>query len=441
MKKEDILKTIADLNFWGREQNIGMRRQGYIQQIARYAKAQEDIITVIGVRRSGKTTIVKQFLASLFDEGIEKEQTLYINFEDPKFEPFLSTGLLSDIYDAYKSEINPDKKTFLVFDEIQNVLGWEKWVRLMQEKKENVKMILTGSSAKLLTAELATVLTGRTLRTEVFPLSFSEFLLFKKVPIENPYEKITKEKEIQKKLQEYCLFGAFPKIVLEEDTLLKQEMLRELFEGILYRDIVSRYKVKDAHLIRTTAELVVNNFSCPLSANKLRNILIPIVKKKISPNTVVDILEYFENAYLIMQIPYFSYKMKEQKLYPKKIYCIDSGIIRIAALQWSENMGRVYENIVALHLKRKQKEIYYWKDTAGKEVDFLIREKQKITELIQVCYSIEDEQAKKREKESLLKAMSEFKVKTATVITSAFEAHEIVEHKSIRYIPLYKWLL
>jgi predicted AAA+ superfamily ATPase len=278
---------------------------------------------------------------------------------------------------------------------------------------------------------------------KVFPFSFKEFLSYKKLNIEKEYEIITKKKEIKKHLTEYLTYGGFPQIVLEKDISLKNQMLKEIFEGIIYRDIVFRHKIKDAYLVKVIAELAINNFSSLISATKLRNVLVQLISKKISPNYVVNILEYLQEAFLIFQIPIFSFKVKEQKLYPKKIYCIDTGLINAVTTKFTKDFGRIYENIVALYLiKNKGKEnIFYWKSSEGYEVDFVIKEGLKINQLIQVCYDIENEKTKEREINSLIKAGKELNCKNLLIITDDYEGKEKINSKTILYKPLWKLLL
>ncbi|MEK7167068.1 MAG: ATP-binding protein [Patescibacteria group bacterium] len=440
IKKENLIEILAPLNFWGKEQETGIKRENYLKKLKELAKSKEDAIALIGVRRAGKTFLTKQFLKEKI-----KEETLYVNFEDPKLEPYLSLNLLEEIYEAYRSYVNEKKFAWLVLDEIQNIEKWEKWVRIMQEKKEKVKIIITGSSSKLLSGEFSSLLTGRTLFLKTWPLSFKEFLNFKKIDFEKKYDYLAKSAQIKRLLLEYLKYGGFPKVVLEKNENLKKEYLQEIFEGIIYRDIISRYKIKDVYLVKTIAELSLNYFSSLLSASKLRNVLVSLYKKKFSPNLVVEILHYLENAFLVFALPIFSFKIKNQLQYPKKIYCVDSGLINILCFGFSQNIGKFYENLVFLELKRNSFvfdfDIFYWKDGTGKEVDFVILEKRKVKKLIQVCYKMENEKTKNREINALLKASQELKCNDLSIITQDFEGEEKINGKKIKFIPLWKWLL
>lgn len=442
MKREEIIEVLTPLNFWGKSQDIGFRRLGYLKNLEEFLKAEGVVICLIGVRRAGKTYLARQLL-DLKCKDYSQEATLYVLLEDPKFEPYLNFRLLDDIYEAYRTYIHTEGVSFIVLDEIQNVGLWEKWIRMKLEKRENVKIIITGSSSKLLSSELASVLTGRTLTLKVFPFDFREILSFKKLDVEKEYEIMGKKEEIKRYLIEYIAYGGFPQIVVEQNVSLKSQLLKEIFEGIIYRDVMFRHKVKDVHLVRVAGELVINNFSCLISATKLRNILVKVLGRKVSPNSVVKILGFLEEAFLIFQLPIFSYKVKEQKLYPKKIYCIDTGLINTVTTKFTKDFGRFYENIVAVHLiKYKDKEnIFYWKSKEGYEVDFVIKEGLNIRQLIQVCYDLSNEKVKKREINGLLRASKELNCRNLLVITEDYEGKEDINAQTIVYKPLWKLLI
>ncbi len=440
LPEKEIIKAISDLNFWGKEQNTGNFRGAYLDKISKFL-ASEDALVIIGVRRAGKTYLSKQILKKLIEKGTRPEQTLYVNLEDHKLGPYLSLQLLDEIYFSYKNNVNKENFTYLVLDEIHAVSKWEKWVRGMQERQEDVKIILTGSNSRLLRKEISTVLTGRTITFDIFPLSFREFLDFKNIKVEKGYKIIAKERELRQSLTEYLKFGGFPKVVLEPDEEVKQQTLKELFEGIVNKDIVIRNKIREEHTARIAAELTMANFSRLISANKLRNLLTNISKTRVSPNFVVKLLGLFEDAFLFFHVPIFSYKVKEQKQYPKKTYSIDSGLINAVTTKFTEDYGLVYENTVAVELWRRhdKKNIFYWRNLQQEEVDFIIKEGNQVKELIQVCYNLHD--SKKRELRALLKASDELKCNNLIIITGDYEAEEDSKNKKIKYIPLWKWLL
>lgn len=443
LKSEEIIEVLADLNFWGRAQKTGIKRETYLSGLKRFVKSKTNLaVAITGVRRAGKTFLTKQLLESKSIEA-GAEQTLYVLLEDPKFEPYLSTGLLEEIYQTFRRQVAKKEEIFLVLDEIQNVHLWEKWVRVLLEKEDQAKLVITGSSSKLLHSKLATILTGRTLTIEVFPLNFSEFLEFRGFAYEKEYQLISKKRQLEKYFIEYLNYGGFPQVVLEDDRELKIQIIKEIFDGIIYRDVVSRHETRDVPLVKTVAELALNNFSCLGSATRFRNIAAGMVGRKVSPNLILEILFYLEEAFLIFQVPIFSYKVKEQKLYPKKYYCIDQGILNAATFNFSKNAGRIYENIAAVHLfqRDKKENIFYWRSKDQKEVDFVIKEGLRVKELIQVCYDLKDAGTSRREIDALIEAAGEFECGELKIITRDLDKIQKYKGHEIVYLPLWKWLL
>lgn len=445
LKKEEIIEALSPFNLWGKDQDTGIERKSYLLKLLKYLKGKDLAIAVTGVRRAGKTYLAKQLLKTKSLE-LAPEKTLYVLLEDPKFEPYLGTNLLEEIYQIYRNYVSGEGEVYIVLDEIQNVPFWEKWVRTLIEKKEKTKIIVTGSSSKLLSSRLATTLTGRTLTMRVSPLSFKEFLLFKGYKVEKEFEVVSQRRRWEKLLLEYITYGGFPQVVMEKDSSLKSQLLKEIFEGIIFRDVVARHKIKEVSLVKTVAEMSVNNFSSPGSATRIRNIVAGLVGRKVSPNLVLQILSYLEEAFLLFQVPIFSFKIKEQKLYPKKFYSIDPGIINAVTFRFSENMGRLYENIVAASLIRTigKENLFYWKSKQQEEVDFVVREGLAVRQLIQVCYDLSDRKTKKREITAMLKAAKELNCPPETelmVITRDYQKVEEVDSYKIAYQPLWKWLL
>ncbi len=444
MIRKEIIDAINDLNFWGKDQDTGIKRIIYLTHIEKILSAKNFAVSILGVRRAGKTYLTKQLLENLIlENGIKKEQTLYINFEEPYFRPFLEDiSFIDQILETYKYYINEKEKTFLVLDEVQNIRNWESWVRIMLEKKENVKIIVTGSSAALLSGELGTKLTGRTLTTKVFPLNFKEFLLFKNVS--NLNGKNVKYKDVERYLREYIEFGGFPEVVLTNDREIKLRILRELFDGIVSRDIIERYHIRQPMILKSLAALAMQNFASLTSVPKLVNIFENITKRKISPTSVNQYLDYFSESFLMFQVPIYTLKVKEQMQYPKKLYCIDTGLINAVSFKFSDDLGRLAENLVfvellRLQLERLNLEIYYWKRN-GKDVDFVIKDGLSVINLIQVCWDITNPKTKKREKNNLLSAMDEFDLEYGIIVNGFNDDKERIDSKTILYVPLWKFL-
>ncbi len=430
MKSSEIMEILLDWNFWKKDIDAGIERSGLISGITRLSKMNE-ITVVSGVRRSGKSTMLLQFCKSLMRQGLRKEDILIVNFEDPRFKN-IDLELLNNIYETYLTELSPKKEHYVILDEVQAVRQWEKFARFLHESKK-AHVFLTGSSSKLLSSEYATVLAGRHVDMEVYPLSFYEFLKFKGVEIKEKIEIISKRHEIKRLVSEYLKWGGFPKPTLLQNGQDKKELLNSYFRDIITKDIAMRYKIKNIGKLEELAKYYLSNISSLQSFNKIKNML------SISIDTVERFSRYFSDAYLIFFVKKFSFSEKEQILNPRKVYCTDTGLRNAVSFVFMENIGRLMENAVFTELKRQGKEVFYWK--GKKEIDFLIKEDLKVRRLIQVCYDIEDKETKKRETEALLEGMKEFRLKEGLIITWDYEGGEGINGKKIIYIPLWKWLL
>ncbi len=436
LRKEDILEVLREWNYWDRDIEPGIFYRGwYVERMLDFLKTKE-VVVLKGVRRSGKSTLLKQLASELYKKGVSREQVLIVNFEDPRFYPHLSIDLLESIFETYRTFINPNKKCFVFLDEVHYIPIWEKWVRRYRDLyPDDVKIVVTGSSSKLLDSEYATALTGRTLHIAVFPLSFREYAEFSGAKVGNGMlSLISKKREFVALLKNYVENGGFP-----EFFFIKQKRLLDSYlDDILYKDIIERYSIRDAKTIRKIAFYLLANISREYSYNSLRKTF------NVSLDMIRQYIGYLESSYLIFSVNIFSYSLKEQEINPRKVYCIDTGLRNVVGFKFSEDHGRLYENLVFLGLKMKNEysssEIYYWKN-GKREVDFLIKEGMKVRELIQVCWNIEDKETKKRELNGLSEAMKKFRLKGGLVITEDYEGEERYEGKRVKYIPLWKWLL
>lgn len=434
MDKNEIIKIFGDWNFWDKDLNSGINRPYYLNKIKKFHESSH-IIVITGARRSGKSFIMRQTAKTLIKGGIRKNNILIVNFEDPRFVE-LNTKTLQQIYDVYLEFLNPQEKPYLFLDEIQEVKDWEKWVRIMHEL-DKAKIIISGSNAKLLSRELSTLLTGRHLDLVIFPLSFKEFLRFRNVDLSKRFEIVNKEIEIKRLLREYIEFGSFPEVVLGGE---KKQILLNYFEDILNKDIVRRFKIRKSKELVSLAKFYLGNISSLITFSSLERTL------NISADTVEKFSRYLEDTFILFFLKRFSYKFREQEKSPRKVYAIDVGLANTIGFRFSQNMGRLAENLVFLELKRKEMlgsnlEIYYWKDVNHREVDFLIKENLKVKQLIQVCWEVNRPETKNREIGALLKAMKEFNLEEGLIITDDYEAEENIKGKKINYIPLWKWYL
>lgn len=373
-------------------------------------------ITVIsGIRRSGKSVLLKQF-------SQHYKKFYYLNFDDERLIDFSVTDF-QNLMVAFRKQF---ETRVLLLDEIQNVPKWERFVRRLFE--EGYKIFLTGSNAKLLSGELATHLTGRYLKIELYPFSFQEFLRFHDSSF---LPKGTRQEvEIQKYFKQYLFGGGFPEFVKTKNA----EINRQIFEDIVYRDLLSRFKIRETKNFKLLVNYLFTNIASQISYNSLK-ILLNIK----SATTVKNYIEFIGESYLAFELMKYDFSLKKQYVSNKKIYAIDNGLRNSVAFAFSEDIGKMLENMVFIELKRRGTEVYYFKDK--KECDFVVRKGLKITEAIQVTRSLADPKAAEREVAGLLEAMEKFKLKTGLIITENQEEEKVIAGKKIKIMPVWKWLL
>jgi len=377
-----------------------------------------EITVLTGIRRAGKTTIMYQMIGFLLKD-VKPEQILYVNLDDET----LKKESLENIYNLYRQSKNPQNKAYVFLDEIQNIQDWQLFLKKHYDLRDNVKFIISGSSAKLLRGEYATLLTGRNLTFNIYPLSFKEYLKFANVSIEQITA--TTKNTILHHLNNYLEYGGFPEVFFKESEL-KRLLLKQYFDDIIYKDIISRHNVT-ATKINELAIYLLTNMSNAFSYRSIRNFT------KLSIDSINDYIAYLEEAYMVVIINYFSYSLKEGSQMPKKCYVIDTGIRNIAGFKFTRDLGRLVENCVAIKLKQENMDVYYWKKKG--EVDFVVKEKDQSLTAINVSYT---DEIVERETKALLEFKKEFKkTKKMILITKDLEKQE----KNITFIPFWKWVL
>jgi predicted AAA+ superfamily ATPase len=420
-----MIEILKDWNPWWEKKDLIHELEGksrpYYSSLVNSINIKE-IIIITGIRRSGKSTLMYQMVDSLLKKGINPEQILFVNLEDKK----LIISDLDEIYNSYRENLNPDKKAYIFLDEIHRKKGWESWIRKKYDLKTHDKFIISGSSSYLLKKEYSTLLTGRNLAFEIFPLSFKEYLSFKNIGFEKLNLLSDRTKHIiLNNLKEYLTLGGFPEIFFKQKEY-KSKILEQYFDDILYKDIIDRHKL-NSQKAKDLALFLMTNFTSLLSLRNIRNSL------GISYDTIKDYLSYYKEAFLFFTLDHFSYSFKEQKTLASKIYCMDNGLRNSVSFKFSKDEGKLAENLVFIELKRQEKDIYYWKDQG--EVDFIVKNREQSITAINVTYTDDIE---KREVSSLLNFKKRFKkTKDLIILTKNLEKKE----KGIKFIPLWKWLL
>jgi len=403
------------------KQELELRRQE--QYIERTAEIRDDdshlIRIVIGPRRAGKSFFVTRYL-------MKKGLFGYVNFDD---EELNDREKIPDILIAV-ADLYAGSKTLLL-DEIQNIPGWELLANRLA--RQGYTVYITGSNAHLLSKELSTHLTGRHTVTTIFPFSFAEYLRTKG----GEYT----ESEYRAHLAEYTASGGFPEPLLT--TIDRKDYLLRLFDAVVYKDIIRRYKVRSPQGLGDLAQYLCSNVAGEYSVHRLSK-----VSGCRSDRTVRKYLEYLEEAFLFFSIPRFSYKVKEQVLANRKIYCIDNGFVKAKGFRFSRNEGSLTENLVAIALRQLELagtlNLYYWKNANQQEVDFVLQSGGKVMALVQVCTDLTDDKARRREVNALLIAGRDLACENR-IILSIDEEHNTTEEwfgilGVIQYIPLWKWL-
>ncbi|QNN42891.1 ATP-binding protein [Pedobacter roseus] len=361
-------------------------------------------LIVSGIRRCGKSTLLFQLLNSKYPDA------LYLNFEDPRLYEFENNDFL-----RLDNLIREQNISVLMFDEIQIIPEWERYVR--QKLDEGYKIVVTGSNASLLSRELGTKLTGRHITKELFPFSYHEFI---------SYQKLEPSSE---SLISYLEIGGFPEYIKERTD----DILNHLFEDILIRDIVVRYNIKDVRTLQRLAQYLISNVGKPVSGNKLKNIF-----EVGATSTVLEYLSHMEYSYLLHFVPKFSYSLKKQIANPRKVYAIDTGLINVNSGSFTEDSGRKFENLIFLHLRRTHKEIYYFSEKG--ECDFIIFKNGAFHQAIQVCYELNPDNLD-REINGMIEALELFNSKEGTLITTSQKDQFEKNGKIIHVIPAYEYLL
>ncbi len=418
--KQIIVDQRAQLEEKFKKEKIIDRDSSEIRKLFSHPNA----FIILGIRRCGKST--------LSEEIFRNQKFGYVNFDDDRMIKLDASDLnrvLQALYELYGSDLEN-----IVLDEIQEVYGWEKFVSRLRDTK---KVIVTGSNSMLLSGELATSLTGRHLDFTLFPFSFKEYLEYKGIK----YSGVLTTAEMSKlnsALHRYLIEGGFPEVLKFGESFLKS-----IYNDIITKDVIKRHKIKNEGDLKEIASFLLSNISKEFSYSSI--IKLTEVKHKI---TISKWVGYLEEAYLFLKLNRFSFKLKEAVFAPKKIYSVDNGLSVYMSPTTSERDGILMENTVAVELfRRKSKigtngyDIFYWKDHQQREVDFVLKDGSRITELIQVTYASSRSSIEPREINNLIEASNQLHCNNLSVITWGYEAEEKIKGKRIKFIPLWKWLL
>ena len=395
-----------------------------IKDLSEYLKG-PNILSILGVRRAGKSTLALKVARKLGEHG-------YVNFDDERLYGMGSKEL--DLLLEAWIEILGEEPDILVLDEIQNIEGWELFVNRMRRRK---RIIITGSNANLLEGDLSTHLTGRYIDVHLFPFSFREYLRYRGMEhLEGSILGTSGSSMIRKELAEYLEVGGFP-----EAYSIGKVMVARIYKDIILKDAILRYGLRNRVAFNDVARYLISNFSREFTYSRVSRVC--NISNK---NMVSEYISILEEVELLFHLERYSPKLSEQYNSPKKIYCIDPGLVRSIGFNISENSGLLLENVVAIELMRRFRDrdgtlLFYWKDHRQYEVDFVIRRGKKIEKLVQVTYSMDKAETEDRELDSICRASDELGCRDLLIITWNDERKIKRDGKDVVCVPLYKWLL
>ncbi len=395
------------------------------------------VVSITGVRRGGKSTLVKQLINHLIgEEKVHPKNILFVNLEHPYFIQYAhDVNYLQKLYEDYLKLARPKGKIYCFLDEIQFFADWPIFIKSHYEQKK-VKFVITGSNSYLLSHELLTMLSGRTLPLYVFPLSFHEYLHSKLGHrIEDQIASSKYRHEIRALLEDYLHFGGFPEVALHSQTpSVTYDILNAYSKSILYQDVASRLKIKKPIDLEKLFYYLISHVGSPFSYKSLSKAI------DLSDKTIKEYLDSIKDSQLLFEFNTFSYSLKHQMSSEKKCYAIDTGMVNAVAFKFSENRGKIFENAVYLQLKRSFQEVYHYQTRSGFNVDFVTKQGTSF-QLIQACADLRNEETRQREIRALVEGAKEMRLIEGLIITEDEEFEITVEAVKIKAVPLYKYLI
>lgn len=425
-----IEQIIAD--FHERQLPTFTRRQAKLPMLS------NKIDTVIGMRRSGKTWFLYQVMSDLLDQEIPIEKILYMNTEDERLLPMVASELhlIPETYYRRYPHLK-DEKCYFFFDEIQNINGWETFVRRLFDT-ENIHLCITGSSSRLLSREIATNLRGRSLSTEIFPFSFRESLAHKNIKVDIGIRPGSKKKALlQNRFQNFLLVGGFPEVQEVED-IYRRRILQDYLDIVILRDLVERHHITNTITLRYMIRHILNSAAGLFSVHKFYNDL-KSQGISCSKNTLHDYLGHLSESYLSFPVPIHTHSERARMVNPRKIYAIDTGLVQACSHRTGPNWGYLLENFVYLELRRQTAEIAYFKTNNGHEIDFIIKDSEGRKHLIQVSAQLTNPDTRNREIRALNEAMAETDTNQAIIISLNQEEKIKTKHGQIYILPAWLW--
>ncbi|MDO5845609.1 MAG: ATP-binding protein [Methanocorpusculum sp.] len=409
----------------GKMPDTGVRRSAYLKKIQTYYDTGE-IVVLNGVRRAGKTTLLLQTIQELIQKGANPKSILFVNCDEPQVHNL--NDPMEEILQVYRSDVYGQDNVTLIFDEIQTIPEWQRWIKAWYDRKK-YRIIISGSSSYLLDAGLSTKISGRYLKVPVYPLDFAEYLAFhhQRIPadrLEETADKFT----LLTYMRQYLQYGGFPASARIADESVRSDHLAAYFDSILFRDIEGLHDIRSPGGLRKLLIYLITNIASPFSYRNLAKLF------GLDPRIAADYISFAEEANLLFEIQNFSYSLKAQNTGSKKIYTIDGGLRNAVAFSFSADEGRLVENAVFIQLKRMGFLPYFWRGT--NEVDFVVQKKDRSLISINVCYT---DAIPEREAAGLHEFAEAFAGQTVSLMMITKDTEK--EEGGIVYVPLWKWML
>jgi uncharacterized protein len=395
---------------------------------------------VVGMRRSGKTYFLYQQIGDQIASGVDRGRLLYLNFEDERLLPLSATDL-ARIPEAFYRRVpaNREQLCWFYFDEIQNVPGWETFVRRLLDT-EKMALVLTGSSARLLSREIATSLRGRSLSTEILPFSFAESLRHEGVDLPRDWPPGAKVRSmLEHRFERYLEGGGFPEVQnISQD--LRIRVLQEYIDVVIFRDVVERHGVENLPALRYLERRLLSSPAGRFSVSKLFNDL-KSQGMRVGKDTLHEYLAHLEDSFLLSTIAVASASLRVRQTNPRKCYPADPALSTAVSFRASGDIGHLLETAVYLELRRRRRSVAYVATRSGYEVDFLAEDPRGARELIQVCADLADPLTRQRELRALEEGMTENACGRAILVTLREEGSVVVAGRPVRIVPAWRWLL
>ena len=420
-----------NVHWLGNEFDAGTERD-LLQSLLPFVEI-DHVLAISGVRRCGKSFLMKQLINSLVQQGVPVQNILFANLELPGFFGRPAAEVLDELWNTYLTIKNPTGQIYLFLDEIQTLPRWEQWVKYHYDlHKGKLKFIITGSNSHLLSTEFATLLSGRIIEKKLFPFSLGEILRYMGIEYKDLHARSLNRNRIKNIFNTYLQEGGMPELLAAKTNEVKRELLTSYFNTIIYKDITPRFAVRHSGLLKDVALYLGGQTGSMINIKKLADIF------QSNRNTVKEFISFLQLSFLVLLLDKFDFSAKRRELALRKSFVIDNGFATFLPIRFSPDHSKLLENLVCIELIRRHGEIFYWKD--HNECDFIIHDPQHGSQAIQVCYEL-DEMNKNRELAGLKSGCEYLSLNHGLILTRDQTDQFDYNHLTVNIVPVYEWLL